>query len=212
MWPISAVVVDLPLVPVMPTKRASRLGAGQQLDVADDRHAGRARRRGDGMRLGQVLRNARAEDQRRRRATSRCAAGSTSGNADRGRGRARARRCRPRRRSRCRPPPRARAVARPERASPSTTNDEPLSTARSIIRSPQLQRREAGHRQDRGDDPEADDDGGLRPALLLEMMVQRRHAEDAPAGPLEGQRPGRSPTRSRARTGRRRWPARSRAW
>ena len=107
---------------------------------------------------------------------------------------------------------RARTVARPERASPSTTNDEPLSTPRSIIRSPQFQGGETGHRQDGGDDPEAEDDGGLGPALLLEMMVQRRHAEDALAGPLEGQRPGRSPTRSRARTGRRRWRARSRAW
>ena len=37
-----------------------------------------------------------------------------------------------------------------------------------------------------GDDPEADDDGGLRPALLLEMVMQRRHAEDALAGELEG--------------------------
>src|SRR5258707_8348641 len=82
---------------------------------------------------------------------------------------------------------RARTVARPERASPSTTNDEPLSTARSIIRSPQFQGGETGHRQDGGDDPEAKDDGGLGPALLLEMMVQRRHAEDAPAGPFVGQ-------------------------
>ena len=78
---------------------------------------------------------------------------------------------------------RARTVARPERASPSTTNDEPLRTERSIIRSPQLQGGEADHRQDGGDDPEAEDDGGLGPALLLEMMMQRRHAEDAPAGP-----------------------------
>src|SRR5476651_2121181 len=82
---------------------------------------------------------------------------------------------------------RARTVARPERASPSTTNDEPLRTARSIMRSPQLQGGEADHRQDGGDDPEAEHDGGLGPALLLEVMMQRRHAEDALAGPLEGQ-------------------------
>ncbi len=61
MWPISAVVVDLPLVPVMPTKRACGLGAGQQLDVADDRLAGGTRRRGHGMRLGQAVRDARAD-------------------------------------------------------------------------------------------------------------------------------------------------------
>src|SRR5882762_10220395 len=82
---------------------------------------------------------------------------------------------------------RARPVARPERASPSTTNDEPLSMPRSIIRSPQLQGGEAGHRQDGGDDPETEDDGGLGPALLFEVMVQRRHAEDAAPGPFEGQ-------------------------
>src|SRR4029453_17248066 len=82
---------------------------------------------------------------------------------------------------------RARAVARPERASPSTTNDEPFSTPRSIIGSPQLQGGETGHRQDGGDDPEAKDDGGLGPALLLEMMVQRRQAKDTPPGQLEGQ-------------------------
>src|SRR5882672_1211781 len=67
---------------------------------------------------------------------------------------------------------RARTVARPERASPSTTKDEPLRTPRSIIHSPQLQRGEADHRQDGGNDPEAEDDGGLGPALLLEMMMQ----------------------------------------
>src|ERR1700704_115454 len=82
---------------------------------------------------------------------------------------------------------RARPVARPERASPSTTNDEPFRMPRSIIRSPQLQGGEAGHRQDGGDDPETKDDGGLGPALLLEVMMQRRHAEDAPAGPFVGQ-------------------------
>src|SRR6202023_2879442 len=50
--------------------------------------------------------------------------------------------------------------------------------------SPQLQGGEAGDRQDPGDDPEADHDLRLLPPHLLEMMVQRRHAEDAPAGHL----------------------------
>lgn len=37
----------------------------------------------------------------------------------------------------------------------------------------------------RGDDPEPDDHLGLRPALLLEMMVYGRHEEHALAGSLE---------------------------
>ena len=53
-----------------------------------------------------------------------------------------------------------------------------------IAASPELQGREAGDREDRGDDPEADDDGRLLPALLLEVVVQRRHAEDALAREL----------------------------
>src|SRR5271167_2700458 len=47
--------------------------------------------------------------------------------------------------------------------------------------SPQFQRGEPGDRQNPGDDPKPDDDGRLFPALLLEVMVQRRHAEDAPS-------------------------------
>src|SRR6266851_2130833 len=82
---------------------------------------------------------------------------------------------------------RARTVARPERASPSTTNDEPLSTPRSIIGSPEFQGGETGHRQDGGDDPEAKDDRRFGPALLLAMVMQRRHAKDATAGPAIGQ-------------------------
>ena len=181
-WPISAVVVDLPLVPVMPTNRACRLGAGQQLDVADDLACRRRAPRRPPDAAWEGVRDARADAPAPRRATSRCAAGSASVHARPPPRLARRRRCRPRRRSRSPAAFRARTVARPERASPSTTNDEPLRTARSIIRSPQLQGGEAGHRQDGGDDPEADDDGRLGPALLLEMMVQRRHAEDAPAG------------------------------
>ena len=133
-WPISAVVVDLPLVPVMPTKPRLRLRARQKLDVAHDRLAGGARRRRHRMRLGQPARYAGADDERRRRATSRWKRGSARrAPACRG-GLARRLRCRPRRRSRSRPPVRARTVARPERASPSTTNDEPFRMPRSIIR------------------------------------------------------------------------------
>ena len=50
----------------------------------------------------------------------------------------------------------------------------------------QLQGGETNQGQDRGDDPEADDDGRLLPALLLEMMMQWRHGEDALARELEG--------------------------
>ena len=44
---------------------------------------------------------------------------------------------------------------------------------------------EADQRQHDGDDPEADHDLRLGPAQLLEMVVDRRHQEDALAGALE---------------------------
>ena len=70
----------------------------------------------------------------------------------------------------------------------------------------------ARERQHDRDDPEADHDLRLGPAELLEMMMERRHAEHALAGELERHAPARSPTPLRARTARRRSPARSRAW
>src|SRR5262249_30030536 len=82
-------------------------------------------------------------------------------------------------------PPAASAstAARPDLASPKTPTRRPRKLSTTIMADlPQLQCRKAGNRQDRGDDPEANDDFWLFPALLLEMMVQRRHAEDAPAG------------------------------
>src|SRR5215471_3547549 len=48
----------------------------------------------------------------------------------------------------------------------------------------QLERGETGDRQNPSDDPETDHDLRLLPALLLEMMVERRHAKDAPPGHL----------------------------
>src|ERR1700744_842949 len=51
-------------------------------------------------------------------------------------------------------------------------------------RSSDLQRRQTDHREDHRDDPKPDHDSWLRPALLFEVMMQRRHQEDAPAGTL----------------------------
>src|SRR3954471_11312806 len=79
----------------------------------------------------------------------------------------------------------ANAAARPERASPSTATVFPAMRERSIIALPQLQGRETDQGEDRCDDPEADHDRRLGPALLLEMMMQRRHHEDAAPGQLE---------------------------
>src|SRR5690606_41063935 len=53
--------------------------------------------------------------------------------------------------------------------------------------SPDLERGEAHEHEDERDDPEAHDDARLRPALELEVMMQRRHLEDALAGEAEGQ-------------------------
>src|SRR3546814_10818521 len=52
-------------------------------------------------------------------------------------------------------------------------------------RSPDFQCRKAGKGKDDGDDPETDYDGGLRPAKLFEMMVDRRHPEYPLSGSLE---------------------------
>src|SRR5229473_2993887 len=52
--------------------------------------------------------------------------------------------------------------------------------------SPQLQGGEAGQRQHHRNDPEPDHDLRFGPALLFEMMMQRRHPEHALAGELEG--------------------------
>src|SRR6266851_1674135 len=159
-WPIKAVVVDLPLVPVMPMKPAFGWArASSSMSQMIGLPAARDHSMDEGSTIGTpILAAASREAALSSQATQSIPAAL-----------------------------RACTVARPERASPSTTNDEPLRTPRSIIRSPELQSGETGHRQDGGDDPEAEDDGGLGPALLLEMMVQRRHAEEAPAGPFVGQ-------------------------
>src|SRR5216683_4455323 len=183
-WPIRAVVVDLPLVPVMPMKPAfgwarASSSMSQMIGLPAAR-AATATGCGLGRWLGMpgLMTSAATCDQP-------MDAGSTTGTpilAAASREAALSSQA-----TQSIPAAlRARTVARPERASPSTTNDEPLSTPRSIIGSPEFQGGEAGHRQDRGDDPEAEDDRRFGPALLLEMVMQRRHAKDATTGPTIG--------------------------
>src|ERR1700754_3045156 len=88
-------------------------------------------------------------------------------------------------------PPAFRAwqLASPEPPRPNTATVLPANEVTGIMigttSSAQLQCRKAGQRQHHRDDPEPDHDLRLGPALLLEMMVQRRHPEHALAGELE---------------------------
>src|SRR6187399_3405155 len=77
-------------------------------------------------------------------------------------------------------------LARPEPPRPNTATVLPAKEVTGINGSPQLQRGEAGQRQHHRDDPEPDHDLRFGPALLLEMVMQRRHPEHALAGELEG--------------------------
>src|SRR5947199_7461134 len=78
-------------------------------------------------------------------------------------------------------------LARPEPPRPKTATVLPAKEVTGIIVrcSPQLQRGEAGQRQHHRYDPEPDHDLRLGPALLLEMMMQRRHPEHAFSRELE---------------------------
>src|SRR5450631_3293115 len=75
--------------------------------------------------------------------------------------------------------PESRDSGSPLRGLRNDDNEHPTSSA-------QLQRGEAGQRQHHRNDPEPNHDLRLGPALLFEMVMQRRHAEDALAGELEG--------------------------
>src|SRR3990167_1735873 len=82
----------------------------------------------------------------------------------------------------------ARAAVSPVRPRPNTATVLPSKPRTGIIGSPpppHLQGGEADEGQDHRHDPEADHDGGLRPAQLLEVVVDRRHQEDPLAGLLE---------------------------
>src|SRR6267142_1099486 len=76
-------------------------------------------------------------------------------------------------------------LASPEPPRPNTATVLPANDVTGIKASPQFQGGEAGQRQHHRDDPEPDHDLRLGPALLLEMMVQRRHPEHAFARQLE---------------------------
>src|SRR5512138_1626050 len=77
-------------------------------------------------------------------------------------------------------------LASPEPPRPNTATVFPAKEVTGIMnRSTQFQRGETGERKHHRDDPEADHDLRFGPALLLEMMVQRRHPEHAFAGQLE---------------------------
>src|SRR5215207_6334069 len=85
---------------------------------------------------------------------------------------------------------RASATARPERARPKTATFFPCIDLAANIEGrilSELERGKAEQREHEGDDPEPDDDRRFLPALLLKMMMQRRHGEYAPAPNLEGE-------------------------
>src|SRR5487761_1387186 len=182
MWPVSAVVVDLPLVPVMPAKRAAfcaRTSSSLSPMVGTPAALARA---AAGCGFGKVC--GMPGDSTSAFAPARSAARLTRSNPARA---AAVRRSRASSQATTLAPPffSAVAAARPDRAKPSTAIVWLRNWLTSIIASPQLEGGQARDREDRGDDPEADDDRRFLPALLLEMVMERRHAEDAPAGKLK---------------------------
>ena len=177
-WAISAVVVDLPLVPVMATNGASGAlaprsrakssmsptigtpASSARLTVQcgvgmGQRHAGREHEQPEAAPVGLS-----EIDQRNSRSRSAFASGGAvvpggdfgAAGDQRPRG-------------------------RQSRAAEAEQGDALVRAwSRPASSSPQLQRGEADHRQHEGDDPEPHDDLRLRPAELLEMMMDRRHA------------------------------------
>src|SRR5690606_13166809 len=79
----------------------------------------------------------------------------------------------------------ASAVAMPEPPRPKRASRLFAKERAGIIALPQLQGRKADQGEHDRDDPEADHHLALGPAKLLEMVVDRRHQEHAPAGHLE---------------------------
>src|SRR5690606_3588044 len=78
------------------------------------------------------------------------------------------------------------AVASPEPPSPKSATCLPAKELAAIIwRLPQLEGREPDQGEDDGDDPEADHHLALGPAELFEMVMDQRHQEDALDSHLE---------------------------
>ena len=207
MCPTRAVVVDLPLVPVMAINRrlpgaSAAALAAEQLDIADHLDGGFSRKPDHPMRRRVRERHAGRQDQRGnpRPVAIRADGGGNAGGIGLGHA------------------PRivvladdvgaagksALALARPEPPSPNTATFLPAKIVTGITtKLPQLQGREPSQRQHDRDDPEANDDLRLGPAELLEVMVDRRHLEDALSGQLERHHLDDDGDRLRARTGRR---------
>src|SRR3954469_24278771 len=79
-------------------------------------------------------------------------------------------------------PAHQRAMASPEAPSPRIStvfSDRSFTSWQFVMTSTQFQARQADQAQQHRDDPEADHDLRLGPAGLLEMVVQRRHLQDA---------------------------------
>src|SRR5579859_4060692 len=193
-WPISAVVVDLPLVPVTATifgrlcsGAAFTVRAKSSMSPTISTPAALAFSTvqcgagwvsgtpGDSMRAANCDQSAVARSTSGR--PSACAAARLSGFSSHS--------------ATCAPPATsARAAARPVRASPNTATVFPSKPRTGIMACawpplPQLQGGQAQQGQHDRDDPEADHDGRLRPAELLEMVVDWGHQEDPAPGPLE---------------------------
>ena len=182
-------------------RRSRAALAHEEFDVADDRNPRRVRKVDRPMRLRMGQRHAGREHKH---------LGSRASRRERDRPARRPRLRRAPARPGCRPTrplPRRRRQAPAPSTAPSRRGRRGRRSVRAGSRpassSPQLQRGEADHRKHEGDDPEAHHDLRLRPAELLEMMMNGRHAEHPPAGELERQPPARRPTPPPSRTSRR---------
>src|SRR5512137_171669 len=80
----------------------------------------------------------------------------------------------------------SRAAAAPLRASPTTSTFFPASSSGTVLLLAKLQRHEGDQRQHDGSDPEAHDDLGLGEPGELEVVVDGGHPEDPPPGGAEG--------------------------
>src|ERR671931_861817 len=80
----------------------------------------------------------------------------------------------------------ASAAACPVTPSPTTSARAGSSGSAPVVEEVVVVDREGDSSQDGAEDPEPNHDLGVRPGLHLEVVVDRRHQEDPPAGVLEG--------------------------